>query len=211
MGGITQAAGLDLGVPEEVKARTLAYLVVVLEGMDAGPGRGGRRAPGHAARGSAPSTSTCCPPTSGRAAHRRPGAGVLRRQGSRLRRPRRRRGPRAAIPEYLARVAVLAQEHGALIPAAATSATATSISRSSSPTTSGGTRSCTRCFELALPPGRHLGRARHRDGEAAPTSSRCRTRCRSSSCAAIKRAFDPRGHPRAGPAARYGADREHAS
>ena len=35
MGGITQAAGLDLGVPEDVKARTLAYLVVVLEGMDA--------------------------------------------------------------------------------------------------------------------------------------------------------------------------------
>ena len=35
MGGITQAAGLDLGVPDEVKARTLAYLVVVLEGMDA--------------------------------------------------------------------------------------------------------------------------------------------------------------------------------
>ena len=35
MGGITQAAGLDLGIPEEVKAGTLAYLVVVLEGMDA--------------------------------------------------------------------------------------------------------------------------------------------------------------------------------
>ena len=35
MGGITQAAGLDLGVPEEIKARTLAYLIVVLEGMDA--------------------------------------------------------------------------------------------------------------------------------------------------------------------------------
>ena len=35
MAGITQAAGLDLGVPEEVKAGTLAYLVVVLEGMAA--------------------------------------------------------------------------------------------------------------------------------------------------------------------------------
>src|SRR5208283_504973 len=34
MGGITQAAGLDLGVPDDVKARTLAYLVVVLEGME---------------------------------------------------------------------------------------------------------------------------------------------------------------------------------
>jgi glycolate oxidase len=35
MGGITQAAGLDLGIPEEIKASTLAYLVVVLEGMQA--------------------------------------------------------------------------------------------------------------------------------------------------------------------------------
>ena len=31
MAGITRAAGLDLGVPEEVKATALAYLVVVLE------------------------------------------------------------------------------------------------------------------------------------------------------------------------------------
>ncbi len=35
MGGITKAADLDLGVPDDVKARTLAYLIVVLEGMDA--------------------------------------------------------------------------------------------------------------------------------------------------------------------------------
>ena len=34
MAGITRAAGLDLGIPEEVRAGTLAYLVVVLEGMD---------------------------------------------------------------------------------------------------------------------------------------------------------------------------------
>lgn len=32
MGGITGAAGLDLGIPDQVKERTLAYLVVVLEG-----------------------------------------------------------------------------------------------------------------------------------------------------------------------------------
>jgi glycolate oxidase len=35
MGGITVSAGLDLGVPEEIKAGTQAYLVVVLEGMRA--------------------------------------------------------------------------------------------------------------------------------------------------------------------------------
>jgi glycolate oxidase len=32
MAGITANAGLDLGVPEEIKAKALAYLVVVLEG-----------------------------------------------------------------------------------------------------------------------------------------------------------------------------------
>jgi glycolate oxidase len=35
MAGITASAGLDLGVPDEIKAGTLAYLVVVLEGMRA--------------------------------------------------------------------------------------------------------------------------------------------------------------------------------
>jgi glycolate oxidase len=35
MAGITQSAGLDLGIPEDIKASTLAYLVVVLEGMQA--------------------------------------------------------------------------------------------------------------------------------------------------------------------------------
>jgi glycolate oxidase len=33
MGGITASAGLDLGIPDEIKAATLAYLVVVLDGM----------------------------------------------------------------------------------------------------------------------------------------------------------------------------------
>jgi glycolate oxidase len=33
MGGITASAGLDLGIPEEIKAAALAYLVVVLDGM----------------------------------------------------------------------------------------------------------------------------------------------------------------------------------
>jgi glycolate oxidase len=34
MGGITASAGLDLGIPAEIKAAALAYLVVVLDGMD---------------------------------------------------------------------------------------------------------------------------------------------------------------------------------
>ncbi|MHB8465664.1 MAG: FAD-binding oxidoreductase [Acidimicrobiales bacterium] len=35
MGGITANAGLDLGIPQDVKDRALAYLVVVLEGRNA--------------------------------------------------------------------------------------------------------------------------------------------------------------------------------
>jgi glycolate oxidase len=35
MAGITANVGLDLGIPDEVRAATLAYLVVVLEGTDA--------------------------------------------------------------------------------------------------------------------------------------------------------------------------------
>jgi glycolate oxidase len=35
MAGITASAGLDLGIPEEIKAAALAYLVVVLDGMHA--------------------------------------------------------------------------------------------------------------------------------------------------------------------------------
>src|SRR6202789_4433729 len=35
MAGITGSAGLELGVPEAIKAATMAYLVVVLEGMQA--------------------------------------------------------------------------------------------------------------------------------------------------------------------------------
>jgi glycolate oxidase len=33
MAGITASAGLDLGIPDEIKAAALAYLVVVLDGM----------------------------------------------------------------------------------------------------------------------------------------------------------------------------------
>ncbi len=115
MGGITQAAGLDLGIPEEVKGRTLAYLVVVVEGMDAD-----------------------------RVAEDVEGLGTLLEElgaldvyvlpaasGAQLIAARERAFfvgkaagcddlidaviPRASIPDYLAKVALLAQEHGALV------------------------------------------------------------------------------------------------
>ena len=116
MACITQAAGIDLGIPEEVKAGALAYLVVVLEGMDAdrveedverlgtlleelGALRrlrppGVRRAHSSSPPGSVRSTSA-----------RRPAADDLIDAVI----------PRAAIPDYLAQVAVLAEEHGALV------------------------------------------------------------------------------------------------
>ena len=115
MGGITRAAGLDLGVPEEIKARTLAYLVVVLEGMDADRVEEDveRLATLLEQRGSL--DVYVLPPTSGAqliAARERAffvgkAAGCDDLIDAVI--------PRATIPDYLAQVAVLAQEHGALV------------------------------------------------------------------------------------------------
>ncbi len=115
MTGITRAAGLDLGVPEEIKARTLAYLVVVLEGMHADRVEEDveRLATLLEERGSL--DVYVLPPTSGAqliAARERAffvgkAAGCDDLIDAVL--------PRATIPDYLAQVAVLAQEHGALI------------------------------------------------------------------------------------------------
>jgi glycolate oxidase len=115
MTGITRAAGLDLGVPEEVKERTLAYLVVVLEGMHADRVEEDveRLATLLEQRGSL--DVYVLPPTSGAqliAARERAffvgkAAGCDDLIDTVI--------PRATIPDYLARVAVLAQEHGALV------------------------------------------------------------------------------------------------
>ena len=115
MGGITASAGLDLAIPEEIKASTLAYLVVVLDGV-------------HAARveedvdALATLLSTLgaldvfvLPSGAGSAliAARERAFFVSKAAGADdivdavL--------PRAGIPDYLARVADLAGQHGALI------------------------------------------------------------------------------------------------
>ena len=115
MKGITQAAGIDLGVDHAVQAKTLAYLVVVLEGTDAA------RVDEDVARlaGLLDQLGSLevyvLPSTSGAqliAARERAffvgkAAGCDDLIDAVL--------PRAAIPEYLARVAVLAREHGALV------------------------------------------------------------------------------------------------
>ncbi len=115
MSGITQAAGLDLGVPEEVKARTLAYLVVVLEGMDAGRVEEDVERLGALLEDWGALDVYVLPATSGAqliAARERAffvgkAAGCDDLIDAVI--------PRATIPDYLAKVAELAQQHGALV------------------------------------------------------------------------------------------------
>jgi glycolate oxidase len=115
MGGITQAAGLDLGVPEDIKARTLAYLVVVLEGMHADRVEEDVERLATLLEELGSLDVYVLPPTSGAqliAARERAffvgkAAGCDDLIDAVL--------PRATIPDYLAQVAILAQEHGAFI------------------------------------------------------------------------------------------------
>jgi glycolate oxidase len=115
MAGITQAAGLDLGVPDDVKARTLAYLVVVLEGMEADRVNEDVQRLGTLLDQRGAIDVYVLPSTSGAqliAARERAffvgkAAGCDDLIDAVL--------PRASIPDYLARLAVLAQEHGALV------------------------------------------------------------------------------------------------
>jgi len=115
MAGITRAAGLDLGIPEEVKAGTLAYLVVVLEGMEADRVEGDVERLGTLLEELGARDVYVLPTTSGAqliAARERAffvgkAAGCDDLIDAVL--------PRASIPDYLAQVAHLGQEHGALV------------------------------------------------------------------------------------------------
>ena len=193
MGGITQAAGLDLGVPDDVKARTLAYLVVVLEGMDAGRVDEDVERLGRPARGAGRARRVRAAPDVGGAAHRRPGAGVLRRQGGRAATTSSTpscRGPPS--PTTWPRWPCWRRSTAPSSPAAATSATATSTSPSSSPTTSGGTPSCTRASSWRWPSGAPSRASTASGRRSCPTSWRWRTRCHSSSCAPSSGPSTPR-------------------
>ena len=115
MGGITQAAGLDLGVPEQVKERTLAYLVVVLEGTVAGRVDEDTERLGMLLGDLGALDVYVLPPAAGAqliAARERAfwvgkAAGCDDLIDAVM--------PRASIPDYLAQVATLAQEHGAFV------------------------------------------------------------------------------------------------
>jgi glycolate oxidase len=115
MAGITRAGGLDLGIPEEIKANTLAYLVVVLEGMEADRVEKDVERLGTLVEQLGAHDVYVLPPASGaqlieareRAFFVAKAAGSDDIIDAVL--------PRAAIPDYLAHLAALAQEHGALV------------------------------------------------------------------------------------------------
>jgi glycolate dehydrogenase FAD-linked subunit len=115
MAGITQAAGLDLGVPEDVKARTLAYLVVVLEGTQADRVEEDVVQLGSLLDELGALDVYVLPATSGAqliAARERAffvgkAAGCDDLIDAVI--------PRASIPDYLTQVAVLAEQHGAFV------------------------------------------------------------------------------------------------
>ena len=115
MSGITKAAGLDLGIPAEVKEGTLAYLVVVLEGMESARVDEDVERLGTLLSELGARDVYVLPATSGAqliAARERAffvgkAAGCDDIVDAVI--------PRAGIPDYLACVAVLAQEQGALV------------------------------------------------------------------------------------------------
>ncbi len=115
MGSITQASGLELGIPEEVKAGTLAYLIVVLEGMDADRVDEDVERLGTLLDELGARDVYVLPAASGaqlvvareRAFYAGKAAGCDDLVDAVI--------PRAAIPDYLAQVAVLAEEHGAFV------------------------------------------------------------------------------------------------
>jgi glycolate oxidase len=112
---ITRSAGLDLGIPESVQSEALAYLVVVLEGMDAG--RVEEDVEGLATLLSKLGALDVyvLPSTAGaqlisareKAFFVAKAAGADDILDAVV--------PRAAIPDYLAQVALLAGTHGALV------------------------------------------------------------------------------------------------
>jgi len=115
MAGITRAAGLDLGIPDEVKEGSMAYFVVVLEGMEPERVEEDVERLGTLLSDLGARDVYVLPATSGAqliAARERAffvgkAAGCDDIIDAVI--------PRAGIPEYLARVAELANEHDALV------------------------------------------------------------------------------------------------
>ncbi len=152
MAGITANAGIDLGIPDDVRAAALAYLVIVLEDHHAERRRGGHRGAGHparrarrarrlrAARPCRPRSSS--PPASTRSGRRRRPAPTTSSTSSCP-------GPRS--PPTWPTSATWPQPPGRWWSAAGTPATATSTCRCSSPTRRSATGSSTTSWPPAWP------------------------------------------------------------
>ena len=173
MDGITRSAGLDLGIPDEIKASALAYLVVVLEGMQAARVEEDVEQLATLLSTLGALDVFVLPSTAGaRLISAREKAFFVSKAA----------GaddivdavvPRAGIPDYLARVATLADRTAPSSRGAATSATATSICRSSSPTRIGAMPCCTR---YSIRPWRPAGPYRASTASARRSSSTSWTR-----------------------------------
>ena len=151
MAGITASAGLDLGIPEEIKASD-AGLSGRGAGRDhAGTGRRGRGRLASSCRARGPGRLRA--PSGAGPADRGPGEGLLRGQGGRGRRHRRRRRPAGGIPGIWPGWPNWPAGTVRSSPAAVTSATATSTCRSSSPTRNDATRCSQAIFETAIAAG----------------------------------------------------------
>jgi glycolate oxidase len=115
MASVTAAAGVELGVPTEVAGRTTCYLVVVLEGTHEDRLAADAEAAGELLAGLGAIDVYVLPPAAGadliaareRAFYVGKAAGADDIVDAVV--------PRAAIPDYLARVAALADAHGALV------------------------------------------------------------------------------------------------
>jgi glycolate oxidase len=115
MSGIAGSAGLDLGIPDDVKAATSAYLVVVLEGMHADRVAQDVEQLATLLSDRGALDVYVLPPAAGaqlisareRAFFVAKAAGANDIVDAVI--------PRAGIPDYLAKVAVLAAGHGALV------------------------------------------------------------------------------------------------
>ncbi len=115
MAGITSSAGIDLGVPRQIQSTALAYLVVVLESTHEDRLDADAEAVAALLAGLGALDVYVLPPTAGAdlIAAREKAFFVSKAAGADdlidavV--------PRAAIPEYLAEVARLAAEHGALV------------------------------------------------------------------------------------------------
>ncbi len=194
MAGITRAAGLDLGIPEEVKARTLAYLVVVLEGMEAERVEQDVERLGSLLEDLGARDVYVLPATSGAqliAARERAffvgkAAGCDDLIDAVL--------PRAAIPDYLAQVAALAQEHDALVTGCGHIGDGNvHVTVFQPDRRARGTPSCERASSWHL---LRAARSRANTGSgprSCRTSWRWRTRCQLELMRSIKQVFDPDG------------------